>query len=62
MGKQDLIRFREPLGEQELHTSLRAYPCHPWEFRIILARCVLISHSLERSASPYVYVVVKNIP
>ena len=31
--------------------------CHSFS-----ASCVLISHPFERSASPYVYVVVKNIP
>ena len=44
VDKIDLIRFCESLGEQELHTSLRAYPCHPWEsFLHRSARCVVTS-------------------
>ena len=43
VDKIDLIRFRER-SEQELLTSLRAYPCSPWELRIILTRNVFLSH------------------
>ena len=60
VGKQDLMRFREPLGEQELYTSLRAYSCHPLGvFLHPSASCVVASAML---LDYVVYVVVKNNP